>query len=189
LRPWFAIAGGCWIVFLLYWFVSAFRRKAEKKREPANERLQHLIPVGVAYFLLFQQHLPGAWLHVRFVPDKEFWAVTGAVATAAGVALAIWARQHLGENWSATVTLREQHELIRTGPYRTMRHPIYTGVLLATIGTGLIVGEVRALLCLVIAAAAFYFKASKEERWLSQEFGARFDEHTKKTGMFLPRFS
>jgi protein-S-isoprenylcysteine O-methyltransferase Ste14 len=189
MKPWFPIAMGCWLIFLLYWFVSAFRRKAEKKRESAGERLQHLIPVGIAYFLLFQKHLPGAWLHVRFLPNTEFWAVTGAVVTAAGVVLAIGARQHLGENWSATVTLREKHELIRTGPYRTMRHPIYTGVLLATMGTGLIVGEVRALLCFVIAAWAFYFKASKEERWLSQEFGAQFEEHTKTTGMFLPRVS
>jgi protein-S-isoprenylcysteine O-methyltransferase Ste14 len=109
------------------------------------------------------------------------------VLTAAGVALAMWARLVLGENWSAAVSIRKDHELIRMGPYRTMRHPIYTGMLLGLLGTALVVGEVRGLLALVIVGLGFYLKARKEEAFLAREFGAGFEAHAKRTGMFLPR--
>jgi protein-S-isoprenylcysteine O-methyltransferase Ste14 len=109
--------------------------------------------------------------------------------TAAGVGVAIWARWHLGANWSGVVTLKEGHELIRTGPYRSIRHPIYTGILLAILGTALAIGEVRGLVALAIAWGSFYFKARREESFLAQEFGPRFAEHQQHTGMFLPRFS
>src|SRR5260370_30926473 len=113
--------------------------------------------------------------------------VTGVVLTAVGVALGMWARLVLGENWSAAVSIRKNHELIRMGPYRTMRHPIYTGMMLGLLGTALVVGEVRGLLALVIVGLGFYLKARKEEAFLSRGFGAGFEPHAKRTGMFLPR--
>lgn len=85
--------------------------------------------------------------------------------------------------------LKQGHELIRTGPYRTIRHPIYTGILLALLGTAISFGEIRALLGVAIAWASFYIKARREELFLSQEFGPSFAEHQQSTGMFLPRFS
>jgi protein-S-isoprenylcysteine O-methyltransferase Ste14 len=106
-----------------------------------------------------------------------------------GIAFAIWARAHLGANWSAAVSIRADHELIRTGPYRRTRHPIYTGMIFGAIGTALVIGQMRGLLAVAIFIVAFYRKASKEERWLAQEFGEKFEAHTKHTGMFLPRFS
>jgi len=110
-----------------------------------------------------------------------------AAAVAAGVAIAFWARWHLGANWSGVVTLKEGHELIRTGPYRTIRHPIYTGILLAMLGSAIAVGEIRGLLAVAIAWLSFYTKARREESLLTQEFGERFAEHLRRTGMFLPR--
>jgi protein-S-isoprenylcysteine O-methyltransferase Ste14 len=79
--------------------------------------------------------------------------------------------------------------LIRTGPYRTIRHPIYTGILLALLGTAVAVGEVRGLLALAIAWLSFYIKARREESFLTQEFGPGFAEHRRHTGMFLPHLS
>lgn len=121
--------------------------------------------------------------------DSPALGVIGLALTVAGLAFAMWARRHLGKNWSAVVTIRTDHELIRTGPYRFIRHPIYTGILLAMIGTALLVGEVRALLAVAIMALSFFFKARKEEVWLAREFGDKFEAHTKHTGMFLPKFS
>jgi protein-S-isoprenylcysteine O-methyltransferase Ste14 len=144
--------------------------------------------VGFAAILLFDSRTHFGWLGTRFVPDPWSLVVVGVTLTAAGVALAIWARWRLGANWSSAVTIREQHELIGTGPYRWIRHPIYTGILLGLAGTALVVGEVRGLVGLAVAAAAFYRKARKEETWLNQEFGASFEAHAKQTGMFLPRF-
>ncbi|GAC1684236.1 MAG: hypothetical protein PVS2B2_23290 [Candidatus Acidiferrum sp.] len=144
----------------------------------------------VDVFLLFDwQALRYGWLGARFVTFSVAVGIAGLGMTAAGVALAIWARWHIGRNWSAVVSIRADHELIGTGPYRTMRHPIYTGGLLALAGTGLLVGEVRVLVAFGIAWMEFYLKARKEETWLAREFGEKFIVHAKKTGMFLPRFS
>lgn len=182
-------AGYCWVIFGLYWFISAMRQKAEKRREPWVERMEHILPL-VAVALLFNwQTARYGWLGMRFVPFSTAVGSIGLGMTAAGVALAIWARTHIGQNWSAVVSIRADHELIGTGPYRMMRHPIYTGGLLALAGTGLLIGEVRALAGFAIACAAFYLKARKEEKWLAGEFGERFTVHQKKTGMFLPRIS
>jgi protein-S-isoprenylcysteine O-methyltransferase Ste14 len=143
----------------------------------------------VAAFYLFRPGAHYGWLGARFIPASDAAAWIGVVLTAAGVAIAIWARWHLGANWSGVVTLKEGHELIRSGPYRTIRHPIYTGILLALLGTAVAVGEVRGLLAVSIAWLSFYTKARREESFLTQEFGDRFGEHRRQTGMFLPRFS
>ena len=115
--------------------------------------------------------------------------VPSLAITVAGTALAIWARWHLGSNWSGVVTLKEGHELIRSGPYRAIRHPIYTGILLALLGTSIAVGEARGLIAVAIVLLSFYLKARREESFLSQEFGPGFTEHQRHTGMFLPKFS
>ena len=120
---------------------------------------------------------------------QTFGEWLGVLLTATGIAVAFWARWHLGTNWSGVITLKEGHELIRTGPYSSIRHPIYTGILLALLGTAITFGEVRALLAVAIAWLSFYVKARREESFLSQEFGPGFAEHKQHTGMFLPRLS
>jgi len=148
--------------------------------------LRHLVPVMVAFLLLSQSDASYGWRGLRFAPENGTLSLLGLVLAGAGVAFAVWARWRLGCNWSAAVSIREQHDLIRTGPYRAARHPIYTGLLLVIMGTMLIVGELRALLAFAIVLASFYLKARKEDAWLAREFGETF---VKQTGMFLPRFS
>jgi protein-S-isoprenylcysteine O-methyltransferase Ste14 len=183
----FPFATGCWMVFFLYWAISALSSKVAKKSESVLARFQRMVPLVVAYSLLFYQVTRVGWLGKRFVADTSAAAVIGVTLTTAGVAFAIWARWHLGANWSAIVSIREQHELIRTGPYRRVRHPIYTGMLLAMAGTALVLGELRGLLAFAITLFAFYWKARKEEAWLTREFGESFEAHAKQTGMFLPK--
>jgi protein-S-isoprenylcysteine O-methyltransferase Ste14 len=183
------IAGCFWIVLAVYWAVSALSQKSAKKEEHFIERLGHLAPVMFAFLLLSQSAARYGWLALRFVPERGTLDLLGLVLASAGVAFAIWARWHLGTNWSAVVSIREQHDLIRTGPYRSVRHPIYTGLLVAVMGTVLIVGEFRALIAFAMLLASFYLKARKEDVWLAREFGETFEGHAKRTGMFLPRFS
>jgi protein-S-isoprenylcysteine O-methyltransferase Ste14 len=185
---WFDFCAYCWLAFIVYWFVSALKRKEAKRKESRLERLRHSLPMLAAYILTFVPASHYGALGARVVPAPELLGIIGALATVAGVALAIWARWHLGTNWSATVSIRADHELIYTGPYRTIRHPIYTGMLLAFAGTALALGEVRGVIAFVIVLTAFYFKARKEESFLTQEFGERFAERARRTGMFLPRF-
>lgn len=179
----------CWIAFVLYWFVSAFNRKVTKKRETLSQRLRYTLPLVVAAYLLFPSGPRYGWLGMRFVSGGPASKWLGLAITVAGTALAIWARWHLGSNWSGVVTLKEGHELIRSGPYRAIRHPIYTGILLALLGTSIAVGEVRGLIAVAIVLLSFYLKARREESFLSQEFGPGFTEHQRHTGMFLPKFS
>lgn len=175
-----------WMLFGLYWLVSALKRKKTKRRESWGQRLIYVLPLVGASWLLRPEAQYG-WLGARFAPAGPITEWSGVLLTAAGVAIAIWARWHLGANWSGVVTLKEGHELIRTGPYRSIRHPIYTGILLALLGTIVAAGEVRGLLAVVIAWASFYWKARREESFLAQEFGEKFGTHVKQTGMFLPK--
>jgi protein-S-isoprenylcysteine O-methyltransferase Ste14 len=188
-RFFFPIACDLWTVLGLYWLVCAFKGKSVKAQESIGQRLSHAIPGAIGLALLFSYRAHYSWLGIRFVPDTVFFGVAGVALTAAGVGLARWSRFTLGENWSASVIIREDHELIRKGPYRTMRHPIYTGFLLGLLGTVLVIGEVRGLLAFVIIWAGLYGKARREERWLAQEFGEKLEPHLRKTGMFLPRWS
>jgi protein-S-isoprenylcysteine O-methyltransferase Ste14 len=178
-----------WMIFGLYWLISALKRKKTKQRESWFQRMLYVVPLAFALLILFRDHAHYGWLSQRFVPDAAATETAGVLLTAAGVMMACWARYHLGTNWSGTVTLKVGHELIRTGPYRAIRHPIYTGILLALLGTAVAVGEVRGLLGVAIAWASFYIKASREESFLAKEFGPGFAEHQRHTGMFLPRRS
>lgn len=179
----------CWAVLALYWLISAFRRKATKKREAYSQRLVYSLLLFIAFWLLLEPEPYFGWFKTRFVPAEPFWQWFGVAVTAAGVALAIWARRHIGSNWSGIVTLKEGHELIRTGPYRSIRHPIYTGMLIGLLGSAITVGEVRGLIGVAVGWLSFYIKARREESFLSQEFGPAFEAHKRSTGMFLPKFS
>ena len=176
-----------WIVFLVYWVIAARKSRATQKREPFASRYGVMLLLVCGYFLLFSPRARIGFLRDRFLPKNLGVMVAGIVLEWLGVGLAIWARRHLAENWSARVTIKVGHELIRTGPYARLRHPIYSGLLLATLGTAVAVGEWRAPLAVCLALAAYSFKARKEEAMLAAQFGSAFEEHRRHTGFLLPR--
>jgi protein-S-isoprenylcysteine O-methyltransferase Ste14 len=183
------IVNSSWILFGIYWLVSAFSAKKTEKREPSAERLGHIILMAAGYILLFQGNDNWGSLNHRFLPAVPWIAWLGAAITFAGALFAIWARWHLGRNWSAAVTIKRDHQIIRTGPYAYIRHPIYTGMLAAVFGSALTAGEYRGLLAFAIFLFGFYRKARKEEKFLAANFAEPFLKHKKRTGFFLPRFS
>jgi protein-S-isoprenylcysteine O-methyltransferase Ste14 len=182
-------AGRLWMALMVVWVVLWFGMKRAKKREGWSELAQHGILVTLGFWLLFGNRSDWGWLNVRVVPNVAAAWATGLALTALGVGISIWARLSLGANWSGLVTLKAGHELIRKGLYRWVRHPIYTGILLGMIGTAMIKGHLRGWIGLVIVFAGFYFKARREERFLREEFGAGFEEHSQQTGMFLPKWT
>ena len=147
----------------------------------------HVAYMAFGFILLYAEDPRFGVLNRRFVPEREWIAMLGALLTLAGVAFAIWARRHIGRNWSGQVTIRKEHELIRTGPYAHIRHPIYTGILVAVAGTALAIGEYRAIVAFAVIAIGFVVKARREEAFLATQFGPAFDEHRRQTGFFLPR--
>jgi protein-S-isoprenylcysteine O-methyltransferase Ste14 len=178
-----------WLGLLVYWLIGATRIKRAKRMERRGSRLLRLTLTVFVFAFLFNPRTEVGWLGERFVPRSEAIAVIGAILTALGVGLAAWARYVLGKNWSAAVTLKESHELIRSGPYAPIRHPIYSGIILGLLGTALAIGEWRALVGAAVMWTSYFFKARREEALLSGEFGAAFQDHLRRTGMFLPRFS
>lgn len=177
-----------WYVFASVWAITALRVKRTKAREKSADRLITMAVVIVAFELLFAQWLRVGVLRMRFVPQQEWIAYLGIAITWLGTAISIWARYCLGEYWSARVTLKEDHQLIRSGPYAFVRHPIYAGMLVATIGTALVVGEWRGLIAILLLVAAHSRKAMREERMLTSEFGEEYQAYRQSTGFLFPRF-
>lgn len=112
--------------------------------------------------------------------------VTGVALLLAGLGYALWARNHLGGNWSGVATVKEGHELIRTGPYRYSRHPIYTGLLLAIVGSAIALGEWRGVIGALLCLASLIRKIGIEERFLGEVFGAQYAEFRKEVRALVP---
>lgn len=180
--------GALWALLGLYWLIASFGRKRAAKREPPGERLVHIFLMLGGFALIYSPDPRFGALNHRFVPHSRELDIAGIALTAAGVAFAIWARAHLGKYWSGDVTIRQEHKLIRSGPYKFIRHPIYSGMLLALAGTVLVIGEYRALLGFAVVLFGFIKKARKEESFLDAQFGPDFAAHKLHTGFFLPSF-
>lgn len=181
------IIGDIWLVFLVYWLISSFSANKATNRQPRSERLAHLLMAAIAIVLFSSARLNLGPLNRRLIPAESWIFLTGIGLTAAGVAFAIWARYHIGRYWSATVAIVSEHKLIRTGPYARIRHPIYTGIMVAVMGTALVFGRYRDLLGLAIVVGILIQKAKREEVFLRIQFGDAFEEHCRATGFLLPR--
>jgi protein-S-isoprenylcysteine O-methyltransferase Ste14 len=180
------LIGILWAAWAIYWFVAASRVKQNRREESALSRAGHIVPLGIAAWLLWTPALPHNFLGARFLPaaPATYWA--GVFIVAFGLLFAIWARNVLGRNWSGIVTLKQDHELIRTGPYRYVRHPIYTGLLIAFAGSAIARGEWRGLLALAIVFAALWRKLKLEERWMVETFGDAYLRYRAEVRALIP---
>ncbi|MGH9510848.1 MAG: isoprenylcysteine carboxylmethyltransferase family protein [Terriglobales bacterium] len=182
------LIGWPWIIFAIVWLVGALKTNRTRVRESFVSRYGVMLILIAGFVFIFNDSTKIGFLKLRFVPHNLAVDLLGVVLTWLGIALAIWARFYLGRNWSARVTIKEDHELIRTGPYAHLRHPIYSGLLLAMAGSALETGQWRGLVGLALVLIGFSLKALKEESMLGQQFGEKFQEHRKHTGFLLPRF-
>lgn len=177
---------GLWAAWAAFWLVMAFRTKTAVRREALGSRLTHMGPLFLAFLLIALPQLPFPLLEVRFLPAGPGWFSPGWLLTAAGLLFTVWARASLGRNWSGFVTIKDHHELVISGPYRLVRHPIYTGLLLAFAGSAVALGEWRGILGLLIALPAFWWKLSLEEAWLRQQFGAAYADYQRRVAPLIP---
>jgi protein-S-isoprenylcysteine O-methyltransferase Ste14 len=172
-----------WIAFSLYWEIQSKNSARAVSSESKASRSLHVLLANLALLLIF---FPSRSLSLRFLPDIMIVKLFGFASELAGVALAIWARRVLGRNWSGEITIKEDHELIRSGPYRTVRHPIYSGLLLMYAGTAIVSGQAHALLGLLLAIVAYLRKTRMEEANLVNAFGARYHEYRGDTWAIVP---
>jgi protein-S-isoprenylcysteine O-methyltransferase Ste14 len=178
---------GLWLVLGVYWVVTAPRGQAKKSSEAAGVYGLHMAMMVASCALLFSGRLGVGFLGWRFIARNPAVTATGIVVTLAGVSFAVWARKHLGENWSARPEIRVGHELVRSGPYKYVRHPIYTGILVGMMGTAIYIGKWRAIVGVTLAWLLFRAKARREEARLVEEFGPAFEERKRHTGFLFPR--
>lgn len=177
----------CWLAVAIYFFWAYRRNKVPQQTEPLVKRLvAYWLPFGIALLLG-----PGDWfvdnlLWQRFVPHTTFVYAVGLGLCIGGTTLAIWSRYLLGRNWSATVQLKQEHELVGSGPYRLVRHPLYTGLLVLFVGSAIMIGDLRGLLAVIIMFTSLWFKLRLEERWLLQHFGDKYSAYQRRTKMLLP---
>jgi protein-S-isoprenylcysteine O-methyltransferase Ste14 len=177
-----------WYAFGIYWIVGAIRTKSAKRIEPIIPRLLTIFAVVLTFSLLFSDWPMFPFLDRYFLQPNLVIRWAGVALTTLGAAIAIWARTKLGSNWSAEVGVKQGHELIQSGPYAYVRHPIYTGLLVAIIGTALVICQVRGLLAIAVILLAHSLKARREEALMAGEFGERYKEYRKKTGFLFPKF-
>jgi protein-S-isoprenylcysteine O-methyltransferase Ste14 len=177
--------GAIWLSWLLYWWRSARDVKATRHPEPARDRLTHRIPLVLGILCLTAPGWIPRILHRRFVPPGAPAQVVGLALLAAGLGYSVWARRHLGRNWSAAVVVKEDHALVRTGPYRRVRHPIYTGMLLAFLGTAVALGEWRGLVGFLLAVVSFLLKSRMEEARMAATF-PEYADYRRHTAALIP---
>ena len=176
-----------WLAWALYWCVAAFAAKPVRRKESIVSRLSHGVPLTLAILLLTSSRFASAILDTRFLPSSALLFWIGTALLLAGLFFAIAARLHLGGNWSGTVTLKQDHTLTRSGPYRFVRHPIYTGILLAIFGNGVIaLGEWRGVVALALVTAAFLRKIQIEERFMQEQFGEAYTRYRQEVPALIP---
>jgi protein-S-isoprenylcysteine O-methyltransferase Ste14 len=177
-----------WIAFVVYWRIKAAGTKTNQRREPAASGILRALAFLVVIVLLSTTRIPLPWLYREIWPPGiwSFW--TGAAVTAAGLLFAVWARRHIASNWSSAVTIKQGHELITTGPYALVRHPIYTGILTGFLGTAIALSQVRGLVGFVVMFVVFWAKLRTEEEWMRSQFGETYTTYAHQTHALVPYF-
>jgi protein-S-isoprenylcysteine O-methyltransferase Ste14 len=143
--------------------------------------------VWIGAALLFFNAVRGGMFSIALYPQTEIVAWVGVALVALGLSYAVWARLHLGRMWSAVVTVKAEHRIVRTGPYTITRHPIYTGLLLALVGTVLVRDTLGGLIGCAFMATGFVLKLRQEERMLIEHFGEDYRVYRKEVPALIPQ--
>lgn len=174
-----------WTVWAIGWIAAARDVKRTRWREPARTRALHAIPLVLCAALLITPRWLPPVLAVRFAPAGLALPLMGILMVASGLGFTGWARSHLGRNWSGWITVKDDHALICSGPYRLVRHPIYSGLLLALAGTALAIGEWRGVLAVGFAVLGFILKLRIEEARMRETF-PEYERYRRRVAALIP---
>ena len=175
-----------WLALVLVWVVSGLRTKRSIKNQSSAWQVLYTAILVVGVYLIFAKQIGIPWL------DRQLFSMTvpivlaGLLVVLMGVVFSIWARLMLGDNWSNRVTVKENHTLVRSGPYRIVRHPIYSGILLGMLGSALQRGEVRSFVGVTICGFSFWLKTRAEEQFMVQIFGEDYLQYRHKVKALAP---
>ena len=173
-----------WVIWFVFWRFAARAAKRVEQQESIGSRLAYLVPMLIVIALVMWRNWPG-WLGAQLNGGwSEYWM--GVAMLVLGLFLAVWARKTLGDNWSGRVSVKSGHELVRSGPYRWIRHPIYTGVLLGLLGTAFASGKLSGYLGALLALGALVHKLRIEERWMLTHFGDSYRDYRRASSALVP---
>lgn len=180
--------GMVWMVFALVWLGAAFTAKRSVQRQTYGSRVlqSSILLIGLLFIFNFLDSFKRGWLETRLIPHTDIWVISGAALCVVGILICFWARAILGANWSGTVTIKQNHELILRGPYALVRHPIYTGLLLALFGSAVVGGLLRCFIGVFICGIGLWLKLQIEERFMIQQFGDQYTQYRQRTCALVP---
>src|SRR5947208_1039657 len=176
-----------WLIWILAWIIAARWTAPTVARQATSSRLAHSALLAVGAALLFFHPSRFGMLPRSLLPETGWLPWIGVVVTVLGLGMAGWARAHLGRLWSGSVTIKSEHTIVRTGPYAFTRHPIYTGLLLAFVGTALVNGTVAGVIGLVLLALGIVLKIRQEEQLLVEHFGEAYRIYAAEVPALIPR--
>jgi protein-S-isoprenylcysteine O-methyltransferase Ste14 len=180
------VVNGCWFAFVILWILAAFSTKKTVYSETLGQRFAVQIVIAAGVLIQISAPREPYPLNAFFLPQSASLALASAVVCVLGLAFTAWARLTLGRNWSARVTLKEDHELIQRGPYRLVRHPIYTGLFAMALGSVLLVGRVGAVVGYLLFIIGFFIKAGSEEALMLQQFPEQYAAYRRRTKRVVP---
>jgi protein-S-isoprenylcysteine O-methyltransferase Ste14 len=166
-----------WIIFWVYWLVSAF---GVKEGRGSKRRIPLTGLTGLSVALLVRVFRGGS-----LAVHSPILGAVGTVVFAFGIAVAIWARVQLGRNWGMPMTQKAEPELVTSGPYRFVRHPIYSGLLAGVLGTALATSLIG-LIIVAVLGGYFYYSAWVEEKNLTATFPTAYPAYRTNTKMLIP---
>jgi protein-S-isoprenylcysteine O-methyltransferase len=180
--------GYVWVVFAIVWFLAAFTSKRSVQRQSYGSRILQsiILLIGADFIFDFFGTFRHGWLTTQIIHRTDAWLFFGAALVVFGILICFWARVILGRNWSGTVTLKQDHELIRRGPYSIVRHPIYTGLLTALLGSAITNGALRCFIGVPICTFAFWLKLQIEEQFMIQQFGEQYARYRQNVRALVP---
>lgn len=173
-----------WIATGVFFLIGMLRANRISQREDGVARLLDALLLWGGYYFLFVPFVPWPALNRRFAPLTL--APLAAGIAILGLILVIFSRYYLGRYWSGTVALKQDHKLIQNGPYRFVRHPLYTGLILAAFGTATAFGLWHRLLGAGLLLACVLRRAHKEDSLMQTRFGAEFEQYRRRTGQIVP---
>ena len=175
-----------WITFIVFWTLAAFVQKRSVRRQSMGSRLLQISIILVALSPFYLANGRFGILRRQLFPNSPAVQYIGVLLMLIGCGFAIWARFTLGRNWSGMVTVKEDHTLITRGPYAWVRHPIYTGILLALLGTAVTLGTVLNMVVVPVAGFALWLKLRTEEKFMFETFGEQYTAYRQHVKALIP---
>jgi protein-S-isoprenylcysteine O-methyltransferase Ste14 len=180
------VTSALWGVLAIVWVVGALRTKRTVKSQSSALQIMYTVILIVGVCLIFAKQTGLPWLDRQLIPMTLPIVLAGLLVVFIGVVFSIWARLMLGSNWSNRVTVKEDHTLIRKGPYRIVRHPIYSGILLGMLGSALQRSELRSFIGVMFCVLSFWLKTRAEEKFMRQTFGDEYVQYSQQSKALVP---